>query len=108
VSARIWSVAEPIGEVNAALAGSRRGVGARRLSGSDRCLRPPLLQVKDAQANLSCGVGEERRRSRFKLTDGLAVRGGGSAATRRAQRIVEKAVPGGERLQLAFERSRRS
>ena len=76
MSARIWSVAELIGAVNAALAGGFGEVWVRgELSGVKVATSGHrYFQVKDAQANLSCAMWAARAdRLRFKLADGLAV-----------------------------------
>ena len=111
MSARIWSVAELIGEVNAALAGGFGEVWVRgELSGVKVAASGHrYFQVKDAQANLSCAMwARSADRLRFKLTDGLAVllRGRLEVYPQRGalQLIVEEAVPEGVgELQLAFE-----
>jgi exodeoxyribonuclease VII large subunit len=111
VSKRIWSVAELIGEVNAALAGGFGEVWVRgELSGVKVAASGHrYFQVKDAQANLSCAMwARSGDRLRFKLVDGLAVllRGRLEVYPQRGalQLIVEEAVPEGVgELQLAFE-----
>jgi exodeoxyribonuclease VII large subunit len=111
MSARIWSVAELIGAVNAALAGGFGELWVRgELSGVKVAASGHrYFQVKDAQANLSCAMWATRAdRLRFKLADGLAVllRGRLEVYPQRGalQLIVEEAVPEGVgELQLAFE-----
>jgi exodeoxyribonuclease VII large subunit len=110
VNARIWGVAELIGEVNAALAGFGEVWVRGELSGVKIAASGHrYFQVKDAQANLSCAMwARSADRLRFKLTDGLAVllRGRLEVYPQRGalQLIVEGVVPEGVgELQLAFE-----
>ncbi len=110
MSGRIWSVAELIRDINAALAGFgevwvRGEVSGVRVAASGH----RYFQVKDADGTLSCAMWSRNAdRLRFKLTDGLAVllRGNVEVYAPRGslQLIVAEAVPEGiGELQLAFE-----